>query len=76
MNAPEDRLGPDSVFGDVGSISGLPESGRAANNNGWPRSAKSGCEQSQQVALLLDHFVASRKIAASSALLMHRMHRQ
>jgi hypothetical protein len=39
MNAPEDRLGPDSVFGDVGSISGLPESGRAANNNGWPRSA-------------------------------------
>src|SRR5262249_15939218 len=32
--------------------------------------------KAEQVALLLDHFVASRKIAASSALLMHRMHRQ
>ena len=37
---------------------------------------QSGWEQSQQVALLLGHFVASRKIAASSALLMHRMPRQ
>jgi hypothetical protein len=30
--------------------------------------------KAEQVALLLDHFVASRKIAASSVLLMHRMH--
>src|SRR5262249_46218515 len=35
-----------------------------------PFRAKTGWEQSQQVALLLDHFVAPRKIAASSALLM------
>jgi hypothetical protein len=35
-----------------------------------PRSAKTGWEQSQQVAPLLDHFVASRKIAVSSALLI------
>jgi hypothetical protein len=41
-----------------------------------PLSARTGWEQSQQVALLLDHFVASRKIAASSALLMHRMPHQ
>jgi len=41
-----------------------------------PLSAITGCEQSQQVALLLEHFVASRKIAASSAFLMHGMPHQ
>jgi len=52
-------------FGDVGSMSGLPPKAAVA---------KTGWEQSQQVALLLDHFM--RKIAASSALLMHRMPHQ
>jgi hypothetical protein len=47
--------------GDVGSMSGLPESGRQSALSRCRTSAISGCEQSQQDPRLFDHLVGTQK---------------
>jgi hypothetical protein len=52
-----------TIHGLIARVPYHAQSGHSEQKICCPLCAKTGCEQSKQVALLLGHFVASRKIA-------------